>query len=61
MTPACEDANSKLVEVVSGSDVDAEKRVDDGITSLWEDVEAKLLTPGQHLVPLKSLGYNGSN
>ena len=29
-----------------------------GITSLWEDLEAKLLTPGQLL---KSLGYNGSN
>ena len=44
-----------------------------GINSLWEDLEAKLLTPvgrsgGQTVdtwstsgVPLKSLGYNGSN
>ena len=35
MTPACEDANSKLVEVVSGSDVDAEKRVDDILVNIW--------------------------
>ena len=35
MTPACEDANSKLVEVVSGSDVDAEKRVDDSLVHIW--------------------------
>ena len=36
MTPACEDANSKLVEVVSGSDVDAEKRVDDSLVHIWK-------------------------
>ena len=34
VTPACEDANSKLVEVVSGSDVDAEKRVDDSLVQI---------------------------
>ena len=36
VTPACEDANSKLVEVVSGSDVDAEKRVDDSLVQIWK-------------------------
>ena len=37
MTLACEDANSKLVEVVTVADVDAEKRVDD---ILIRDLEA---------------------
>ena len=31
MTLACEDANSKLVEVVTVADVDAGKRVDDSL------------------------------
>ena len=31
---ACEDANSKLVEVVTVADVDAEKRVDDSLAQI---------------------------
>ena len=31
MTLACEDDNSKLVEIVTVADVDAEKRVDDSL------------------------------
>ena len=36
MILACEDGNSKLVEVVTVADVDAEKRVDDGLVQIWE-------------------------
>ena len=36
MTMACEDANSKLVEVVTVADVDAEKRVDDSLVVIWK-------------------------
>ena len=36
MTPACEDANSKLVEVVTVADVDAEKRVDMCLVQIWK-------------------------
>ena len=36
MTLACEDANSKLVEVVTVADVDAEKRVDDSLVQIWK-------------------------
>ena len=36
MTLACEDANSKLVEVVTVADVDAEKHVDDGLMQIWK-------------------------
>ena len=32
-TPACEDANSKLVEVVTVAD--AEKRVSDSLVQIW--------------------------
>ena len=35
MTLACEDANSKLVEVVTVTDVDAEKRVTT-VMKMWE-------------------------
>ena len=34
MTLAREDANSKLVEVVTGADIDAEKRVDDSLVQI---------------------------
>ena len=34
MTLAPEDANSKLVEVVTGADIDAEKRVDDSLVQI---------------------------
>ena len=33
---ACEDAYSKLVEVVTVADVDAEKRVDHGLVQFWK-------------------------
>ena len=36
MTLACEDANSKLVEVVTVSDVDDEKRVDNSLVQIWK-------------------------
>ena len=34
MTLACEDANSKLVDVVTVVDVDATKRVDDSLVQI---------------------------
>ena len=33
---ACEDANSKLVEVVTVADVDAMKGVDDSLVRIWK-------------------------
>ena len=39
VTLACEDANSKLVEVVTFADVDAEKRVD---TRFGQDFEVEV-------------------
>ena len=36
MTLACEDANSKLVEVVSVSDLDAEDHVGNSLLQIWE-------------------------
>ena len=36
VTLACEDANSKLVEVVSVADVDAEDRVGSSLLQIWE-------------------------
>ena len=36
MTLACEDAISKLVDVVTVADVDAEKRVDDSLVEIWK-------------------------
>ena len=41
MTLACEDANSKLVEVVTVADVDDEKCFDDG--HFVENLEAEVL------------------
>ena len=35
VTLACEDANLKLVEVVTVADVDAEKHVDDSLVQIW--------------------------
>ena len=35
VTLACEDATSKLVEVVTVADVDAYKRVDDSLVQIW--------------------------
>ena len=36
MTLACENDNSKLVEVVTVADVDSEKRVDDSLVQFWK-------------------------
>ena len=33
---ACEDANSKLVEVVTVADVDAKKHVDNSLVQIWK-------------------------
>ena len=35
-TLACEDANSKLVEVITAADVDAEDRVGNSLLQIWE-------------------------
>ena len=46
MTVACEDANSKLVEVVTVADVDAEDRAGNSllrILELWFGHKAKVL------------------
>ena len=36
MTLACEDADSKLVEVVTVANVDDEKRVDNSLVQIWK-------------------------
>ena len=36
MTMASEDANSKLIEMVTEVDVDAEKCVDDSLVQIWK-------------------------
>ena len=36
MTLACEDDNSKLVEVVTVVNVDDEKRVDNSLVQIWK-------------------------
>ena len=36
MTLACEDGNSKLVEVVTVVEVDDEKRVDNMLVQIWK-------------------------
>ena len=36
VTLACEDDNSKLVEVVTVVDVDDEKRVDNSLVQIWK-------------------------
>ena len=36
MTLACEDSNSKLVEVVTLADVDNEDRVGNNLLQIWE-------------------------
>ena len=36
MTLACEDANSKLADIVTVADVDAEKRVDQNFVQIWK-------------------------
>ena len=39
VTLACEDGNSKLVEVVTVADVDDEKRFDDSFMQIWKEAE----------------------
>ena len=36
MTLACEDPNSKLIEVVTDADVDDEDRVDKSLLQIWK-------------------------
>ena len=36
MTPACEDTNSKLVDVVTVTNVDDEYRVGNSLLQIWE-------------------------
>ena len=36
MTLACEDANSKLIEVVAVADVDYEERVGNSLLQIWK-------------------------
>ena len=36
VTLVCQDANTKLVEVATVVDVDAEKRVDDSLVQIWK-------------------------
>ena len=36
VTQACEDTNSKLVEVVTGADVDAEDHVGNSLLQIWD-------------------------
>ena len=36
VTLACEDANSKLIEVVTVVDVDAQNQVDDSLVQIWK-------------------------
>ena len=36
MTLACEDANSKLVDVVTVTDVDVKDRVDNSLLQIWK-------------------------
>ena len=36
MTLACEDANSKLVDVGTGADVDDEERVGNSLLQIWK-------------------------
>ena len=36
VTLACEDGNSKLIEVVTVVDIDDEKRVDNSLVQIWK-------------------------
>ena len=53
MTLACEDANSKVVEVVTVADVDDEKHFDDSCMQIWRlklGREAKFCSDFEHKV-----------
>ena len=56
MTLACEDGNSKLVEVVTVADVDDEKRFDDSFMQIWKlkfGHKVKLSSDFEHKVRLR--------
>ena len=53
---ACEDANSKLVEVVTVADVDDDERFDNGFMQIWKlkfGHKAKFCTNFEHKVWLR--------
>ena len=53
MTLACEDANSKLVEVVTVADVDSEDHVGNSLLQIWEltfGPKTKLFSDFEHKV-----------
>ena len=53
VTLACEDVNSKLVEVVTVADIDDEKRFDDSCMQIWKlkfGHEAKFCSDFEHKV-----------
>ena len=53
MTLACEDANSKLIEVVTVAHVDAEDHVGNSLLEIWEltfGPKAKLCSDFEHKV-----------
>ena len=53
MTLACEDSNSKLVEIVTVADVDEEDRVGNSLLQIWEltfGPKAKLFSHFGHKV-----------
>ena len=56
MTLACEDANSKLVEVVTVADVTDEEHVDNSLLQIWEltfGPKTKLFSDFEHKVWLR--------
>ena len=58
MTLACEDANSKLVEIVTVAHVDAEDHVGNSLLQIWEltfGPKAKLLFK---LLSLRNIGQD---
>ena len=53
MTLACEDASSKLVDVVTVADVDDEKRFDNSFMQIWKlkfGHKAKFYSDFRHMV-----------
>ena len=56
VTLACEDANSKRVDVVTFTDIDVEKHVDDSLVQIWKlkfGHKAKFCTNFEHKVWLR--------
>ena len=50
VTLACEDGNSKLVEVVTVVDVDAEKHGDDNLVQIWKLKLLNFCSDFEHMV-----------